>query len=123
MRIFSRKYLQIFIVPNFAPKEGVKIAVNYFEVQEAEPVAGDKMELDDECDQIIAALPKPASLAGFRLDPIEFDKDIDGHMLFVTAYSNFELSTAVFQLRTHINPVPLQERLSCTVEEVHGLAN
>jgi ubiquitin-activating enzyme E1 len=34
------------------------------------------------------SLPKPSELAGFQLNPIDFDKDIDDHMLFVTACSN-----------------------------------
>ena len=33
-------------------------------------------------------LPKANELAGFRLTPIEFDKDIDLHMQFITACSN-----------------------------------
>merc|ERR1712045_290337 len=37
---------------------------------------------------ILATLPEPSSLAGFKLNPVEFDKDIDDHMLFVTACSN-----------------------------------
>jgi ubiquitin-activating enzyme E1 len=43
---------------------------------------------DSEVDEICDALPKPSELAGFKLDPIDFDKDIDDHMLFVTACSN-----------------------------------
>jgi ubiquitin-activating enzyme E1 len=85
---YFKKVLSDVIVPDFAPKEGVKIAANDSEVQDSEPAGGDMMEVDDECDQIFAALPKPSSLAGFRLVPIDFDKDIDDHMLFVTACSN-----------------------------------
>ena len=45
-------------------------------------------EVDDKCDQLFAALPKRSSLAGFRLHPIEFNKDIDDYMLLATACSN-----------------------------------
>ena len=36
----------------------------------------------------MAQLPKASELAGFQLHPIDFDKDVDEHMLFVTACSN-----------------------------------
>lgn len=72
------------IVPDFSPKEGVKIAANDEEAKEG----GEEFEADSEVDTIIASLPKPSELAGFKLSPIEFDKDIDDHMLFVTACSN-----------------------------------
>ena len=34
------------------------------------------------------SLPDKATLAGFQMLPVEFDKDIDDHMMFVTACSN-----------------------------------
>lgn len=43
---------------------------------------------DAEAERILASLPKPGELAGFKLNPVEFDKDRDDHMLFVTACSN-----------------------------------
>ena len=73
------------IVPDFAPKEGVKIAAND---AEAEKQSNEFVDADTEAKQIVDNLPKPSELAGFRLTPIEFDKDIDDHMLFVTACSN-----------------------------------
>ena len=36
----------------------------------------------------IDSLPKPGELAGFKLNPVEFDKDRDDHRLFVTVCSN-----------------------------------
>ena len=45
-------------------------------------------DVDSDCDAILNSLPKPSELAGFKLVPIDFDKDIDEHMLFVTACSN-----------------------------------
>ena len=73
------------IVPDFAPKEGVKIAAND---AEAEKQSSELPDADAEANDILSSLPKPSELAGFKLTPIEFDKDIDDHMLFVTACSN-----------------------------------
>lgn len=73
------------IVPDFSPREGVKIAAND---AEAEKESNGFDDVDTEADDIINNLPKPSDLAGFKLAPIEFDKDIDEHMRFVTACSN-----------------------------------
>ena len=77
--------LQNVIVPDFTPKEGVKIAANEAEAKESETATAPP---EADLDQILDGLPKPNSLAGFKLNPIEFDKDLDDHMLFVTACSN-----------------------------------
>eukprot|EP00751_Fragilariopsis_kerguelensis_P008429 CAMPEP_0170803386 /NCGR_PEP_ID=MMETSP0733-20121128/30001_1 /TAXON_ID=186038 /ORGANISM="Fragilariopsis kerguelensis, Strain L26-C5" /LENGTH=1054 /DNA_ID=CAMNT_0011157081 /DNA_START=104 /DNA_END=3268 /DNA_ORIENTATION=+ len=74
------------IVPDFTPGDGVKIAAN-----DEEAKANDESNMDTgdvEADKIWSSLPKQADLAGFQLAPIEFDKDLDDHMLFVTACSN-----------------------------------
>jgi hypothetical protein len=48
------------------------------------------MDVDVEADNILKTLPKVSDLAGFRLTPIEFEKDDDTnfHMDFITAASN-----------------------------------
>lgn len=75
------------IVPDFAPAEGVKISANDAEEKEKNNVS--LMDTDDnEAGEIWNGLPKPSELAGFRLQPVEFDKDLDDHMLFVTSCSN-----------------------------------
>jgi len=76
------------IVPDFSPKQGLKIAANEAEASKEKENVGGIMDVDSECDDIFASLPKPSEQAGFRLNPIEFDKDVDEHMLFVTACSN-----------------------------------
>ena len=45
---------------------------------------------EEDIRQIVATLPKPSTLAGFRLNPLEFEKDDDSnfHMDFITATSN-----------------------------------
>lgn len=84
---YFRQLLANVIVPEFAPAEGVKIAANDAEAKENSNNDGPD-NIDDECDEILAQLPKASELAGFKVNPIEFDKDIDEHMLFVTACSN-----------------------------------
>mmetsp|Transcript_1680 Transcript_1680/g.3589 ORF Transcript_1680/g.3589 Transcript_1680/m.3589 type:complete len:1058 (-) Transcript_1680:364-3537(-) len=80
--------LQNVIVPDFAPHEGVKIASTEAEAKEAENAAASAVGAEEDAEQILESLPKPGELAGFKLNPIEFDKDMDDHMLFVTACSN-----------------------------------
>lgn len=75
------------IVPDFAAKDGVKIAANEAEAAK-ESDSHMEEDVDVEATRILESLPKPSELAGFKLNPIEFDKDIDDHMLFVTACSN-----------------------------------
>ena len=76
------------IVPDFTPQDGVKIASTDAEAKEDNgPKSSGEMN-ESEIDAILEGLPKPGELAGFKLNPIEFDKDLDDHMLFVTACSN-----------------------------------
>lgn len=75
------------IVPDFKPKEGVKIAANDQENEALKNAGGEDTD-EKQFDTIVEKLPSPKKLAGFRLHPIDFDKDIDDHMLFVTACSN-----------------------------------
>ncbi|KAG7352651.1 UBA/THiF-type NAD/FAD binding protein [Nitzschia inconspicua] len=72
------------IVPDFTPQDGVKIAAN----DEEEKDGNDMDTGDAEADELWNSLPKQADLAGFQLTPIDFDKDLDDHMLFVTSCSN-----------------------------------
>ena len=83
-------------VPPFKPKEGVKIAANEKEAAEEKEKAEaggaaadeDMVDVDTQCSNIVAQLPPPEKLAGMVISPVEFDKDIDDHMMFVTACSN-----------------------------------
>lgn len=75
------------IVPDFTPSGGVKIAANDKE-EEKNQESGIEADTDAEAENLFNSLPKPAELAGFRLQPVNFDKDVDEHMLFVTACSN-----------------------------------
>ena len=82
---YFRQAMKDVIVPDFTPTDGVKIAANDAEEKES----NDNMDSGEaEADEIWKNLPGQADLAGFRLQPIEFDKDLDDHMLFVAACSN-----------------------------------
>lgn len=86
---YFQNILKDVIVPDFCPADGVKISAN--EAEEEKNNSGDNNSMDTgdaEADEIWNTLPKPSELAGFRLGPIDFDKDLDDHMLFVTACSN-----------------------------------
>ncbi|KAI8087746.1 ubiquitin-activating emzyme E1 [Gilbertella persicaria] len=80
---YIRKELANVIVPEFKPKEGVKI-----QVQENETVDNDNGA--DSLDELISKLPSPSSVGNFRLQPAEFEKDDDSnhHIDFITAASN-----------------------------------
>ncbi|ORX36807.1 putative ubiquitin activating enzyme [Kockovaella imperatae] len=79
-----RKVLESIKVPEFTPKSGVKIQVN-----ENEPVSNEPNP-DEDIDSIVNSLPPPSSLAGFRLVPVDFEKDDDSnhHIDFITCASN-----------------------------------
>lgn len=72
--------------PEFTPKKGVKIATQ----ENEQPQQQNSLLNNDELDEIISALPAPATLAGYRLNPVEFEKDDDSnfHIDFITAASN-----------------------------------
>lgn len=80
-----KQALENFEVPAFTPKSGVKIQVN-----ENEPAPTNEPEDSEDIEKIVAALPSPSSLAGFRLQPVDFEKDDDSnhHIDFITAASN-----------------------------------
>ncbi|RUP12667.1 hypothetical protein BC936DRAFT_139798, partial [Jimgerdemannia flammicorona] len=93
-RAYFRRVLADVIVPEFSPKKGVTI-----QVQENENVQAGATADQDELDQILTSLPQPSTLAGFRLNPVDFEKcqcrgqaskddDTNFHIDFITAGSN-----------------------------------
>ncbi|KAL0949892.1 hypothetical protein HGRIS_009922 [Hohenbuehelia grisea] len=82
---YFRKVADSVIVPEFTPRSGVKVQINE---NDPAPQAGGA-DADDVPD-LAAKLPPPSSLAGYRLNPVEFEKDDDTnhHIDFVTAASN-----------------------------------
>ncbi|KAG7097207.1 hypothetical protein E1B28_004578 [Marasmius oreades] len=79
-----RKVADSVIVPEFTPRSGIKIQVN-----ENDPVPLESGGPDD-IEEVVSKLPPPSSLAGYRLNPVEFEKDDDTnhHIDFITAASN-----------------------------------
>lgn len=74
------------IVPEFTPKSGVKVQIN-----DNEPASGTGGNTDtDDLAEVTRKLPSPSSLAGYRLTPVDFEKDDDSnhHIDFITAASN-----------------------------------
>ncbi|KAJ3901499.1 ubiquitin activating enzyme [Lentinula edodes] len=80
-----RKVADSVIVPEFTPKSGVKVQIN-----DNDPVAQNETSESDHLAELTAKLPVPSSLAGYRLNPVEFEKDDDTnhHIDFITAASN-----------------------------------
>ncbi|KAM7222764.1 hypothetical protein V8F06_001951 [Rhypophila decipiens] len=80
--------LDSMIIPDFSPDSNVKIQADD---KDPDPNAASS-SFDDtaELERLTAALPDPKSLAGFKLTPVEFEKDDDTnyHIDFITAASN-----------------------------------
>lgn len=85
---YYRKVVDNVIIPEFTPSSNVKIQADD---NEPDPNAQSaSLDDSDELKKIVAALPSPKDLAGFRLIPVEFEKDDDTnyHIDFITAASN-----------------------------------
>jgi ubiquitin-activating enzyme E1 len=80
-----KKVADAVVVPEFVPKSGLKVQIN--DNDPVQPAAGGS---EDEYAELVKKLPSPASFAGFRLNPVEFEKDDDTnhHIDFITAASN-----------------------------------
>ncbi|KAJ3990279.1 ubiquitin activating enzyme [Lentinula detonsa] len=80
-----RKIADSVIVPEYVPKSGVKVQIN-----DNDPVAQNEATASDDLAELTSKLPAPSSLAGYRLNPVEFEKDDDTnhHIDFITAASN-----------------------------------
>ncbi|TDL29444.1 ubiquitin activating enzyme [Rickenella mellea] len=72
--------------PPFQPRSGVAIQVNENDPKPEESGGNDSDDVDD----LKSQLPAPPSLAGYRLNPVDFEKDDDTnhHIDFITAASN-----------------------------------
>ncbi|KAK5624896.1 hypothetical protein RRF57_000612 [Xylaria bambusicola] len=83
------KVLDNMIVPDFTPDPGVQIQAND---NDPDPNANKSSAFNDndELQKIIDSLPAPNKLAGFKLTPVEFEKDDDTnhHIDFITFASN-----------------------------------
>merc|ERR1719421_1181163 len=90
-RDYIKRVVNAVVVPTFVPKEGVKIQSDPKEEEKSkqQPPAPEVDE-DEICEGLAKALPTPSSLAGYRMTPVEFEKDDDTnfHIDFITAASN-----------------------------------
>ncbi|KAL1635225.1 E1 ubiquitin-activating protein [Diplodia intermedia] len=80
------KVLDNMIVPDFKPDPGVRIQASD---NDPDPNANSGSG-DSDLSKIVDSLPAPKSLAGFKLEPVEFEKDDDTnfHIDFIAAASN-----------------------------------
>jgi ubiquitin-activating enzyme E1 len=83
-----KKALSSVVVADFMPRSGVKIQVN--ESETASDAASSINSGEEEISELMHALPDPDGLVGFRMVPIEFEKDVDLnlHVDFVAATAN-----------------------------------
>ncbi|KAK4696125.1 ubiquitin-activating enzyme E1, partial [Lecanoromycetidae sp. Uapishka_2] len=78
------------IIPDFKPSSSVKIQADDNEPDPNAQSAGSKFDDNDTLEKIVSQLPSPKSLRGYKLQPVEFEKDDDTnhHIDFITAASN-----------------------------------
>ncbi|XP_036159818.1 ubiquitin-like modifier-activating enzyme 1 isoform X3 [Myotis myotis] len=89
-------FLRSVQVPEFTPKSGVKIHVSDQELQSASASVGtlpfhlSPSRDDSRLEELKATLPSPEKLPGFKMYPIDFEKDDDTnfHIDFIVAASN-----------------------------------
>ena len=84
------KIMDNMIIPEFTPSSSVKIQADDNEPDPNAQAAGSRFDDNYELDKITSMLPPPKSLSGFKLEPVEFEKDDDTnhHIDFITASSN-----------------------------------
>jgi len=88
---FMKRVADSVMVPEFVPKQGVKIESDPKAEEKAKQEAAQApMDDDQVCEEIVKSLPSPSSLAGYRMVAAEFEKDDDTnhHIDFITAASN-----------------------------------
>ncbi|KAF8528831.1 ubiquitin activating enzyme [Hysterangium stoloniferum] len=79
-----KKVADAVTVSPFTPKSNIKVQISDSEAPPENPSD------NEDPDALIKLLPLPSSLAGYRLTPVEFEKDDDTnfHIDFITAASN-----------------------------------
>eukprot|EP01035_Chromulina_nebulosa_P022544 gene22544-29193_t len=86
-------YLQIvshISIPPFKPQDGIKIALTDEEAKNnSNNTSTFGVDVDEQCNSIIRSLPSPSSVSYLsNIQSVEFDKDIDEHMVVVSACAN-----------------------------------
>lgn len=88
---YYRKIVDNMIIPEFSPSSSVKIQADDNDPDpNAQAQGSSSLDENTEIQRLVEYLPSPKSLAGFRLTPVEFEKDDDTnhHIDFITAASN-----------------------------------
>mmetsp|Transcript_19411 Transcript_19411/g.28753 ORF Transcript_19411/g.28753 Transcript_19411/m.28753 type:complete len:1029 (+) Transcript_19411:1-3087(+) len=81
--------LERVLVPDFAPADGVKIAVTDAEAKENRENGSAFGDPDLQCKKLVQKLSEAVPFgSNVDIDPIEFDKDLDEHMVLVASASN-----------------------------------
>ncbi|MCJ1314243.1 hypothetical protein MMC25_007923 [Agyrium rufum] len=85
-----KKIMEDMIIPEFRPSSSIKIQADDNEPDPNAQTSGSAFNDNDELDRIARMLPSPKSLSGFKLEPLEFEKDDDTnhHIDFITCASN-----------------------------------
>lgn len=92
------KVLEDMIITDFTPNSAVKIQADD---SEPDPNANSSAFDDNaELQEITEKLPSPSTLAGFKLTPVDFEKDDDSnfHIDFITAASNLRAENYKIEL-------------------------
>lgn len=78
------------IIPEFKPSSSVKIQADDNEPDPNAAPAGSAFDDSGRLEELISKLPEPQALSGFKMEPVEFEKDDDSnhHIDFITASSN-----------------------------------
>lgn len=84
------KVMDNMIIPEFSPNPSVKIQADDNETDPNAQPSNSNFDDNSELEDLVSALPSPKSLPGFKLEPVEFEKDDDSnhHIDFITAASN-----------------------------------
>lgn len=87
-------------VSEFSLKKGVEIAASDAELQEGNAAPG-LDDADAQCDLILKELPRPSTLAGYCMQPIEFDNDDDSHVEVIVSVSNLRRPYKILEKDMH----------------------
>ena len=110
-KAYYRKVVDDMIIPEFTPSSTVKIQADDKEPDpNAQPAGG--ANDSEEIQRLVDTLPSPKSLAGFRLQPVEFEKDDDTnyHIDFIAAASNLRADNYEIPQADRTRPSSLLER-------------